>query len=1083
MKVKSELTLTIIFMLSLVYLGISCNSYASSTGTPNSPILGGGMTAVKWSGTAWVAADSSNASNDWYDYNTANKKWANAQLSDGSLYVWIPRYTYKITYTNLSDRSQGGTIDIKYSSGTTDDTSGGYIAHPAFYWGGWNNPAAPAVPTKIAGGAEITGIWIAKFEASNNGGKVQVLAGKSTWRNITVNNLFNACLAIKTDQSLAGVDSHLIKNSEWGAVAYLAKAVGTVPSRNSNSSYISGGNSNISTVFGSNTTLSTTGTPYGIYDMNGGTLEHVASYVNNGHSNLTNYGSSLVSADAKYKDVFPMGASDSQSNNYAASANIVGMAVNETSANGNSSCTGWDSDASYMPRTNYPFFERGEYYSGTLANGIFSFDWDSGQGAGSSYGFRSALINEFSITTGSVSSITATSATVGNNTISGGGITVTERGIVYSTSANPTISGSKVQSGSGTGSYSANLTGLTLNTTYHVRAYAITSSSVTYYGNDVTFTTLALTDTTPPTSPTINFVSPIGYTSGNWANEDVSFTLKDGTDTDSGVNKSEYSLSGAATTAGWTIPSSITVGKALDYTVFSGSQATGITISKDYTVIKGNVHTNNNFSAQASGMVIDGICEASGTITNAGTLNVFVSKSSNASIVDMPDYSQSIEQQSKSAGNYYTGDKTFTSINTGSNSSIYVDGNVTINNANFIGTGCIFATGNITINGTNTSQSSSDALCFYSKNGDITINGMNNIFDGILYAPKGSIILNSSNLYINGRVIGNTVAFNGSSIVITSGANEINSLVSFGAATITNEGQTTITARTIDNAGNASAAASAIVKIDKTAPAIDTLPLPGSISSGANVKITATDTLSNIEKIYYKWDSSTEQMSNTGVINVLAPVGGGSHTLTITAHDNAGNIKTQTYTYNLLIQPQIMKFTDMVTGVNKRYANDPAKAALYNKYTPGSEIVEKIILDPNGGSVNKYTVQLDLAGGSTAVNNIIIKYIKIARIADIGNEKVNIVNKTNGKDVGKNYVVYNSSNPYGSKSTSFDINVPPANRGNKIVVYLKYYFKKLTKAALSSKTYQDKVTMTADGGTSVTEPLTINVRDVKIKMQ
>jgi hypothetical protein len=171
-----------------------------------------------------------------------------------------------------------------------------------------------------------------------------------------------------------------------------------------------------------------------------------------------------------------------------------------------------------------------------------------------------------------------------------------------------------------------------------------------------------------------------------------------------------------------------------------------------------------------------------------------------------------------------------------------------------------------------------------------------------------------------------------------------------------------------------------------------------------------------------------------------------------------------------------------------RYINDPAKAAIYNKYMPGSEVVEKFVLDPNGGSVSKYNVQLDLAGGSTAANNIIVKYIKIARITDISDVKANIVNKVtcngNIKSLGSNLVTYSSSTPYSSKSVSFDIDVPPANGDHKIVVYLKYYFKKSNNITLSSKTYADRVTITADGGDPVKTPaLTIYVRDVKIKLR
>ncbi|MGH7196108.1 MAG: DUF1566 domain-containing protein, partial [Candidatus Saccharimonadales bacterium] len=74
------------------------------------------------------------------------------------------------------------------------------------------------------------------------------------------------------------------------------------------------------------------------------------------------------------------------------------------------------------------------------------------------------------------------------NVTSDGGDTVTQRGIVYSTSQNPTTANSKVTSGSGTGSFTANMTGLAQSTTYYVRAYAINGAG-TSYGNQVSFTT------------------------------------------------------------------------------------------------------------------------------------------------------------------------------------------------------------------------------------------------------------------------------------------------------------------------------------------------------------------------------------------------------------------------------------------------------------------------------------------------------------------------------------------------------------------------------------------------------------------
>ena len=95
------------------------------------------------------------------------------------------------------------------------------------------------------------------------------------------------------------------------------------------------------------------------------------------------------------------------------------------------------------------------------------------------------------VTTNTLSSITQTSATSGGNVTSNGGAVVTERGVCWGTTSGPTISGTHVASGSGNGTFTCNITGLTPGTTYYVRAYA-TNSVGTAYGNERTFTTTAV---------------------------------------------------------------------------------------------------------------------------------------------------------------------------------------------------------------------------------------------------------------------------------------------------------------------------------------------------------------------------------------------------------------------------------------------------------------------------------------------------------------------------------------------------------------------------------------------------------------
>ena len=92
------------------------------------------------------------------------------------------------------------------------------------------------------------------------------------------------------------------------------------------------------------------------------------------------------------------------------------------------------------------------------------------------------------VTTNEVTDITITSAICGGNVTADGGAEVTARGVCWSTSQNPTITGSHTTDGSGTGSFTSNMTGLTENTVYYIRAYA-TNSYGTSYGSQKSFTT------------------------------------------------------------------------------------------------------------------------------------------------------------------------------------------------------------------------------------------------------------------------------------------------------------------------------------------------------------------------------------------------------------------------------------------------------------------------------------------------------------------------------------------------------------------------------------------------------------------
>ena len=185
------------------------------------------------------------------------------------------------------------------------------------------------------------------------------------------------------------LNSHMMKNDEWGSVAYLSKSKygknGEVDI-NSNSSYYTGGGGGNAYV--SNIGQSTTGTVHGVYDMSGGAWEYVAAYVDNSYT--TSYGSSLVNGDAKTKNVYSKASTDNATNNYNANSSKYGDAVYETSTSGSGS-TSWYGDYSDFPNAGGPFFQRGGHYTGGTDEGVFFF-YNYYGGTSSYLSFRPVLV-------------------------------------------------------------------------------------------------------------------------------------------------------------------------------------------------------------------------------------------------------------------------------------------------------------------------------------------------------------------------------------------------------------------------------------------------------------------------------------------------------------------------------------------------------------------------------------------------------------------------------------------------------------------------------------------------------------------
>ncbi len=457
----------------------------SSTFNPktkvNEPQLATGMTRVMFDGSNKVIKDGEVGfdNDNWYNYT--DKKWANVETEDGSMWVWIPRFAYKI--------NDNQTVDVKFLIGTSDDyyekdgiktakrqkavgekidTKVGYTVHPAF-----TNEAG----IQFANGGwdkELSGIWVAKFEAAyadkNNfkasnvnysqttvwapavetGNKDETIPARNwldgeygskttaikypvfkgstteeprySMNYINANDVFNISKALTDEYNPYGLtktaDSHLIKNSEWGAVAYLGKsqygleniAIATNKKNLNNTpksvyavtGYDDSGNEWNKVEVSKKSSAS--GTVYGVFDMAGGTWERTATYINNpvGQENRNTYGKSVTKTgevSTKYTTVYPFDSNVDKSGaeydltseaNYEKNTLIYGDTVRETSTLGKGA-SAWDTDYSYFPALRDSFFVRGGDCYGGSNTGLLAFGRTNGNSSWY-YGFRSVLV-------------------------------------------------------------------------------------------------------------------------------------------------------------------------------------------------------------------------------------------------------------------------------------------------------------------------------------------------------------------------------------------------------------------------------------------------------------------------------------------------------------------------------------------------------------------------------------------------------------------------------------------------------------------------------------------------------------------
>ena len=393
----------------VVSIGVdNTNVETLDTSGANAPVLASNMIPVYYDETnsVWKKANTNNIdkNNPWYSYNSSGEykgMWANVvtvtstnrqtylnatpgttiSMDDiTTMWVWIPRFN-AVTPSNYN----GGT---KVSPGAIDIT--------------FVKQNEPAIDAFTFGNKELSGFWYGKYEVGGtlaspctnetcNVSNIVVKPNVTSLRSQTVSSFFYASRSMEQVGNSFGfvsseIDTHMSKNNEWGAVAYLTQSIhgrctnSTTCSEvgiNNNSGYLTGygapAGSNDSVTNGAYDTslgkaASTTNNIYGIYDMSGGAYEYVMGVYTNtiGESGF----SSLP--DTKYY------------NNYTETS-YTGHALTETK--------NWYSDSAGFVNSINPWFMRGGNYGNGTYAGVFYFSINDGNSY-SNYSSRLVISNE-----------------------------------------------------------------------------------------------------------------------------------------------------------------------------------------------------------------------------------------------------------------------------------------------------------------------------------------------------------------------------------------------------------------------------------------------------------------------------------------------------------------------------------------------------------------------------------------------------------------------------------------------------------------------------------------------------------------
>ena len=414
--------------------------YVDASGA-SKPELTDKLIPVIYDGTVWKVADKTQK---WYDYD--KQEWANAVILNNGvtkavgqpldlntdvamMYVWIPRYEYKLP-TGANGVGTTGTpdpINIQFidSSKTTADID--YAIHPGFTF-----------DSKAQ-----NGIWIGKFEttttdatclsnsSSANCNKVQgikILPNSDSLRYITPSNIFNSSRQSQTDYGLTGLDIHMSKYTEWTAVSYLTNSKYgrctedtctevTINNYYKNSTTYNTITGCAGTSISANETTacsytyekkegqlaSTTGNITGVYDMSGGAYEYVMGVATSGTSFYDSSGFSSTQSPAtydklpnkKYYDEFGLNGLHSYLYDdlisYNGINNFSGI-LNELQIDKTQNLN-WFGDYAYSASNDGPWIVLGGYYGYTTRAGIFASYYSDG-GQYGNYGSRITITVE-----------------------------------------------------------------------------------------------------------------------------------------------------------------------------------------------------------------------------------------------------------------------------------------------------------------------------------------------------------------------------------------------------------------------------------------------------------------------------------------------------------------------------------------------------------------------------------------------------------------------------------------------------------------------------------------------------------------